>query len=110
MAAMRAAILLSLALAACASPGAAGAPGTPPGPVGQAAIAPRAAELRLEVQELSCHSCAKKVADGTAAVPGVLHVSTAILEHTLAVKYDPTRLTEAALIAAIDKVVESVVQ
>jgi copper chaperone CopZ len=76
-----------------------------------AAIVPHAAaELRLDVIELTCHSCAGQVAEGTTRIPGVLHVSAAILDHTLVVSYDPTRLSEAALIAAIDRVVDSVVQ
>jgi hypothetical protein len=32
-----------------------------------------------------------------------------MLEHILVVRYDPTLLTEAALVAAIDKVVNAVV-
>ena len=109
---MRTAILLlALLLASCAAPAAASLAGTrPPAPAPAAAIVPHQAELRLDVIELTCHSCAGQVAEGTARVPGVLHVSAAILEHTLVVTYDPTRLSESALIAAIDKVVDSVAQ
>ena len=106
---MRAAILSLLLLAgtACGAPVAAAARGTPP-PVAAAAIAPEGTELRLDVVELTCHSCAGQVAEGTARIPGVLHVSAEMLDHILVVRYDPTRVTEAALIAAIDKVVDAV--
>ena len=106
---MRAAILclLLLAGASCGAPAAAAARGTPP-PVAAAAIAPQGAELRLDVVELTCHSCAGQVAEGTARIPGVLHVSAEMVDHILVVRYDPTRLTEAALIEAIDKVVDAV--
>ena len=109
MAAMRAAILLFCALAAvsCGAAAVASERATPlPAPV--AAIAPREAELRLDVVELTCHSCAGQVAEGTARIPGVLHVSAEMLDHMLIVRYDPTRLTESALISAIDKVVDAV--
>jgi len=52
---------------------------------------------------------AGKVAAGTSRIPGVQRVSAEILEHILIVRYDPTQLTETALIAAIDKVVDAVV-
>ena len=106
---MRAAILclLLLAGASCGAPVAAAARGTPP-PVAAAAIAPQGTELRLDVVELTCHSCAGQVAEGTARIPGVLHVSAEMVDHILVVRYDPTRLTEAALIEAIDKVVDAV--
>jgi copper chaperone CopZ len=110
MVAVRAAILCLLLLAgtACGAPAAA-ARGTPP-PVAAAAIAPQpqGTELRLDVIELTCHSCAGQVAEGTARIPGVLHVSAEMLDHILVVRYDPTRVSEAALIAAIDKVVDAV--
>jgi hypothetical protein len=102
-------LLLALVLAACADPAAAARPRQPAPPV-PAAIAPHAAELRLDLVELGCRTCAGRIAAGTARVPGVLHVSAATLEHTLAVTYDPTTLTATALIAAIDKVVDSVAQ
>lgn len=106
---MRAAILLVglglLAGIACGS--ARSAPETGHVPLPAAAIAPREAELRLDVAELTCHSCAGQVADGTARIPGVLRVSAQMLDHLLVVSYDPTRLTEAALIAGIDKVVDA---
>ena len=113
---MRAAILLfvvSLLCVACASSTAGAGPvpiRTPPLP-GRlaAAIAPEATELRLDIVELTCHSCAGAVALGTSRIPGVLHVSAEMLDHVLIVKYDATQLTETALIAAIDKVVDSVV-
>lgn len=110
MAAMRAAILLFCALAAasCAAPVVATERAATPHPAPVAAIAPREAELRLDVIELTCHSCAGQVAEGTARIAGVLHVSAEMLDHMLVVRYDPTRLTESALIAAIDKVVDSV--
>jgi copper chaperone CopZ len=101
---------ISLLLAACASPAPAAVPTTPPGPALAAAIVPQAVELRLDVIELTCHSCAGQVAEGTARIPGVLKVSAELLDHTLVVRYDPARLTEASLIAAIDKVVDSVAQ
>jgi copper chaperone CopZ len=109
MAAMRAAILLFCALAgaSCGTAGVASERATPP-PAPVAAIAPREAELRLDVVELTCHSCAGQVAEGTARIPGVLHVSAEMLDHMLIVRYDPTRLTESALISAIDKVVDAV--
>src|SRR5258708_27639303 len=104
MAFVKRAILLvcgSLLSAACAAVAPPSSVTTPvPLPVKGAAIAVHQAELRLDVIELTCHSCAGQVAEGTARIPGVLHVSAAILEHTLVVTYDPTRLTEAALIAA----------
>lgn len=108
MAAMRAAILLCCALAAACGPAALAADRATPRPAPVAAIAPREAELRLDVIELTCHSCAGQVAEGTARIPGVLHVSAEILDHLLVVRYDPTRLSESALIAAIDKVVDAV--
>ena len=111
---MRTAILLlcaaSFGVACAAAPGPAVAATAIPLPVKGAAIASHQAELRLDVIELTCHSCAGQVAEGTARIPGVLHVSAAILEHTLVVSYDPTRLTENALVAAIDRVVDSVAQ
>ncbi len=106
---MRATILLFAVLAtACATPAAASVARATPLPVAAAAIAPREAELRIDVVELTCHSCAGQVAEGTARIPGVLHVSAEMLDHVLIVRYDPTRLTEAALTAAIDKVVDAI--
>ncbi|HEX9495043.1 MAG TPA: heavy-metal-associated domain-containing protein [Candidatus Limnocylindria bacterium] len=102
---MRAAILVALVCVSCAAPAAA-AQRTPPPPAPLAAIVPHEAELRLDLVELSCHSCAGFVADGTARIPGVTKVSAIMLDHLLVVKYDPTRLSEATLIAAIDKVVD----
>lgn len=98
---------------ACASSPSAAVPGTartplPPAPL--AAIAPAATELRIDIVELTCHSCAGQVALGTSRIPGVLNVSAEMLEHILVVRYDPTRLTETALIDAINKVVDSVVE
>jgi heavy-metal-associated domain-containing protein len=84
-------------------------PRTPPPPAALAAIAPPATELRLDIVELTCHSCAGQVALGTSRIPGVLHVSAEMLDHVLIVKYDATQLTETALIAAIGKVVDAVV-
>jgi copper chaperone CopZ len=78
-------------------------------PVTAAAIVPQGTELRIDIVELTCHSCAGQVAAGTSRIPGVLHVSAEMLDHILVVRYDPTRLTESALIAAIDKVVDAVV-
>jgi len=80
-----------------------------PGPVAAAAIAPQGTELRIDIVELTCHSCAGQVALGTSRIPGVLHVSAEMLDHILVVRYDPTQLNESALIAAIDKVVDAVV-
>ena len=110
MAAMRAAILFALTVAtACGAPAAA-AVRTPPPPAPLSAIAPQATELRIDIVELTCHSCAGQVALGTSRIPGVLNVSAEMLEHILVVRYDPSRLTETALIDAIDKVVDAVVQ
>ena len=112
MAAMKAAILLCvplLAVAACVTPAANAVPKTTPLPVAAAAITPQGTELRLDIVELTCHSCAGQVALGTSRIPGVLHVSAEMLDHVLVVRYDPTQLTETALIAAIDKVVDAVV-
>jgi copper chaperone CopZ len=97
---------------ACASPAAGPGPvpiRTPPPAAPLAAIAPAATELRLDIVELTCHSCAGQVALGTSRIPGVLHVSAEMLDHVLIVKYDATQLSETALIAAIDKVVDAVV-
>ena len=106
---MRAAILLfSVLVTACGAPAAATVARATPLPAPVAAIAPHEAELRLDVVELTCHSCAGQVALGTARIPGVLRVSAEMLDHTLVVTYDPTRLTEAALTAAIDKVVDAI--
>jgi cation transport ATPase len=74
-----------------------------------AAIVPQGTELRIDIIELTCHSCAGAVALGTSRIPGVLHVSAEMLEHILVVRYDPTLLTEAALMTEIDKVVDAVV-
>ena len=82
---------------------------TTPLPVAAAAIAPQGTELRIDIVELTCHSCAGQVALGTSRIPGVLHVSAEMLDHILIVRYDATQLTETALIAAIDKVVDAVV-
>jgi copper chaperone CopZ len=103
--------VLLLLCVACASPGTGATQGTrtPPPPAPRAAIAPEATELRLDIVELTCHSCAGQVALGTSRIPGVLHVSAEMLDHVLIVKYDATQLTETALIAAIDKVVDAVV-
>ncbi len=113
---MRAAILLVavIALGACSATAAASVQptvATPfPIPVKGAAVVVQQAELRLDVVELTCHSCAGQVAEGTARIPGVLRVSAEILDHMLVVRYDPSRLSEASLIAAIDRVVDSVAQ
>jgi copper chaperone CopZ len=124
MAAMKAAILLFAAFplcavfllgVACAPEGASAVPRTGTGttrtplPITAAAIVPQGTELRLDIVELSCHSCAGQVAAGTSHVPGVLRVSAEMLDHILVVRYDPTILTETALIDAIDKVVDAVV-
>jgi copper chaperone CopZ len=112
---VRASILLCVPFlvgVACVSSGTAAIHGTtrtPPPPAPLAAIAPEATELRLDIVELTCHSCAGAVALGTSHIPGVLHVSAEMLDHVLIVKYDATQLTETALIAAIDKVVDAVV-
>jgi hypothetical protein len=82
---------------------------TPPPPAPLAAIAPQGTELRIDIVELTCHSCAGQVALGTSRIPGVLHVSAEMLDHILVVRYDPTQLNESALIAAIGKVVDAVV-
>ena len=106
---MRAAILLfTVLLAACGTPAAGAVARATPPPAPAAAIVPHEAELRLDVVELTCHSCAGQVAEGTARIPGVLRVSAEMLDHVLIVRYDPTRLTEASLIAAIDKVVDAI--
>jgi hypothetical protein len=114
MAAMKAAILCVPFLlgAACAPTGTIAAvhgTGATPLPITAAAIIPQGTELRLDIVELTCHSCAGQVALGTSRIPGVLRVSAEMLEHTLVVRYDPTLLTESALIAAIDRVVDAVV-
>jgi copper chaperone CopZ len=101
-----------LLCASCASSATAVVRGTgtaTPGPVAAAAIAPQGTELRIDIVELTCHSCAGQVALGTSRIPGVLHVSAEMLDHILVVRYDPTQLNESALIAAIDKVVDAVV-
>jgi len=104
---VRAPILLAAALlsVSCASSTAVTVAGLTRAPAAPALIAPRQAELRLDVIELSCHRCAGKIAAGTARIPGVLHVAAAIVERKLVVTYGPTRLNEAALISAIDRVV-----
>jgi len=101
--------VLCLLCAACASPGTPAALRTPQPPAPLAAIAPQATELRIDIVELTCHSCAGQVALGTSRIPGVLHVSAEMLDHVLVVKYDAAQLTESALVAAIDKVVDAVV-
>jgi copper chaperone CopZ len=110
---VRASILFALLLlsGACASTATVGTQGTrtPPPPAPLALIEPQATELRLDIVELTCHSCAGAVALGTSHIPGVLHVSAEMLDHVLIVKYDATQLSETALIAAIDKVVDAVV-
>jgi hypothetical protein len=103
--------VLFVLCAACTSPAAPVGQGTrTPRPVTAAAIVPQGTELRLDIVELTCHSCAGQVALGTSRIPGVLHVSAEMLDHILVVRYDPTRLTESALVAAIDKVVNTVVE
>ena len=62
----------------------------------------------MDIVELTCHSCAGQVALGTSRIVGVLNVSAEMLEHILVVRYDPARVTEAALIDAINRVVDSV--
>ena len=104
-------IVLMVLCGGCSSAGTTAVQGpirTPP-PAQPAAIAPQATELRLDIVELTCHSCAGQVALGTSRIPGVLHVSAEMLDHMLIVRYDATQLTESALIAAIDKVVDAVV-
>ena len=112
MAAMKAAILLALAAAISCGPAAAAAAAsrTPPPPAPLAAIAPQATELRIDIVELTCHSCAGQVALGTSRIPGVLSVSAEMLEHILVVRYDPSRLSETALIDAINRVVDTVAE
>src|SRR6266851_4440501 len=110
MAAMKAAILFAgvLLCASCASYGGPVSRGAAtPLPLAASAIAPHEAELRIDIVELTCHSCAGQVALGTSRIPGVRHVSAEMLDHILVVRYDPTQLTEPALIAAIDKVVDA---
>ena len=112
MAAMKAAILFATALVftACAAPTTGPSAGTGTAvPIRAAAIIPQGTELRLDIIELTCHSCAGQVANGTSRIPGVLHVSAEMLDHILIVRYDPTQLTEATLTAAIDKVVDAIV-
>ncbi len=104
-----AAFLLSSACAPYGNLAAQGAKGTPHPVTVAAAIVPQGTELRVDIIELTCHSCAGAVALGTSRIPGVLHVSAEMLEHILVVRYDPTLLTEAALMTAIDKVVDAVV-
>jgi hypothetical protein len=110
---MKAAILCAVFLlsAACAPGGnlAAGTKTTPRPVTVAAAVVPQVTELRMDIVELTCHSCAGAVALGTSRIPGVLHVSAEMLEHILVVRYDPTLLTEAALMTAIDQVVDAVV-
>jgi copper chaperone CopZ len=98
-----------LACVSCVPSGADALPRTPPPPAPLAAIVPLGTELRLDIIELTCHSCAGAVALGTSHIPGVLHVSAEMIDHILIVRYDPAQLTEAALTAAIDKVVDAVV-
>ena len=113
MAAMKAAFLFAALLlcGACTASGTSVVQGTgaTPLPVTAAAIVPQGTELRLDIVELSCHSCAGQVAAGTSQIRGVLRVSAEMLDHILVVRYDPTILTETALIDAIDKVVDAVV-
>jgi len=112
MAAMKAAFLLAAVLlcGACAATVTTAIPVTKtPLPITAAAIVAQGTELRLDIVELSCHSCAGQVAAGTSQIRGVLRVSAEMLDHILVVRYDPTILTETALIDAIDKVVDSVV-
>jgi copper chaperone CopZ len=109
MAAMKAAILFAVLCVSCGSAAASAAQRTPVPPAPIAAIAPQGTELRIDIIELTCHSCAGQVANGTSRIPGVLHVSAEMLAHVLIVRYDATLLTEPALIAAIDTVVDSVV-
>ena len=111
---MKAAILCAVFLlsSACAPDVTRAAPGTKATPrplTVAAAIVPQGTELRLDIIELTCHSCAGAVALGTSRIPGVLHVSAEMLEHILVVRYDSTVLTEAALMTAIDTVVDAVV-
>jgi copper chaperone CopZ len=108
---VRAAILFALIVATgCGAPSAAASSQPTPLPVTAAAIVPQGTELRIDIVELTCHSCAGQVALGTARIPGVLNVSAEMLEHILVVRYDPSRLTETALIDAINKVVDAVVE
>ena len=113
MAAMKAVILFAafLLCGACAASATIVVHGTgaTPLPVTAAAIVPQGTELRLDIVELSCHSCAGRVALGTSQIPGVLRVSAEMLDHILVVRYDPTIMTETALRDAIDKVVDAVV-
>lgn len=104
---MFAGFLVSLS---CVSPAASAVQRTPPPPAARAAIVPQGTELRLDIVALTCHSCAGAVANGTSHIPGVLHVSAKMIDHILIVRYDPVQLTEAALTAAIDKVVDAVVR
>jgi hypothetical protein len=108
---VRTAILVAflLAAASCAPASAAAVQRTPPPPAALAAIAPAATELRMDIVELTCHKCAGEVALGTSHIPGVLRVSAEMIDHVLIVRYDPTKLSEAGLIAAIEKVVDAVV-
>jgi hypothetical protein len=101
--------LLGSACAPIGGPVAQGTTGTPHPVTVAAAIVPQGTELRIDIIELTCHSCAGAVALGTSRIPGVLHVSAEMLEHILVVRYDATLLTEAALMTAIDKVVDAVV-
>ena len=102
-------LFVALVLAACSSSAVGPVTGVrTPAPV--AAIAAQQAELKLDIIELTCHSCAGQVAEGTARIPGVQRVWAEILDHILVVRYDPTRLSEASLIAAIEMVVDGVVQ
>ncbi len=101
--------MLALVCASCVSSASAHVAERTPAPVVAAAIVPAGTELRMDIVELTCHSCAGQVANGTSRIPGVLRVSAEMLDHILVVRYDPTRLTETELIEAIGKVVDAVV-
>lgn len=102
-------MLLLLVCASCASSASVQVAERTPAPAAAAAIVPAGTELRIDIVELTCHSCAGQVAFGTSRIPGVLRVSAEMLNHILVVRYDPTQLTETALIDAIGKVVDGIV-
>jgi copper chaperone CopZ len=113
---VRAPILVAaVLLAACGSavpPSVAGAPAPVANarPAAAPAIAARDVELTFDIVELLCHTCAGQIAAGAQRIPGVTRVSADMLDHRLIVRFDPAVTTERQVVAAIDKVVDSIAQ
>ncbi len=57
----------------------------------------------LSVEGMSCASCVRHVKEALGALRGVSSVDVALAEKTASVSYDPSCVTLAAMIQAVDE-------